>query len=118
LLESLELEPDQMLVVVDDFNLLLGTTRVRKGGSDGGHNGLASIIETLGHNAFPRLRLGIGPVPDGVESVEFVLSRFTTSEEPEVNSVVARATEAVIFGACHNFDEFMSRYNHNPALPE
>ena len=118
LLSELGLNPSHMLVVVDDFNLPLGTIRFRSQGTDGGHNGLASIIEALGHKDFPRLRLGIGPVPEGAGSVDFVLERFADSELEQVESMVAKAAEAVIFGAGHRFDEVQSNYNNNPALPE
>lgn len=60
LLEKHDLTPEQMLVIVDDFALPLGAVRIRGKGSDGGHNGLESLIEELGTQAFPRIRLGIG----------------------------------------------------------
>jgi PTH1 family peptidyl-tRNA hydrolase len=59
-----KITPQEILVVVDDFSIEFGATRLRKSGSDGGHNGLKSIIEFLGTQDFPRLRLGIGPVPE------------------------------------------------------
>ncbi len=63
ILDNLGLPPSKMLVVVDDFNIPLGTIRFRPNGSDGGHNGLESIIGSIQTENFPRLRLGIGPVP-------------------------------------------------------
>ena len=118
LLGELELDPLQMLVVVDDFNLSLGALRFRTSGSDGGHNGLASIIETLGTEDFPRLRLGIGPLADNKEVTDFVLSRFTENELTTAERMVALAAEAVIFAANHRLDEAMSKFNSNPALPD
>ena len=76
LLGELSLSPQHMLVVVDDINLPLGSLRFRMGGSDGGHNGLASIIERLETEDFPRLRLGIGPPTDKEDVADFVLRRF------------------------------------------
>ena len=114
LLEKLELSPSEMLVVVDDFNLPLGTIRLRPNGSDGGHNGLESIIMALGSENFPRMRLGIGPVPDGEEVVDFVLGKFAKSEEKTVKKMIEMAAKAVIFAAGHRFDETMSKYNYNP----
>ncbi len=73
LVESFGLTPPEMLVVADDFNLPLGRIRLRKGGTDGGHRGLASIIYHLGSDDFPRIRMGIGPAPEGMAAEEFVL---------------------------------------------
>ena len=118
LLEKLNLEPAQMLVVTDDVNLPLGALRCRASGSDGGHNGLWSIIESLETEDFPRLRLGIGPLPDGADLTDFVLGRFSENEIDRVKRIVAIAAEAVIFAATHRLQEVMSKYNINPALPE
>jgi len=118
LLAELELEPENMLVVTDDLNLPLGTLRFRAGGSDGGHNGLLSIIETLETEAFPRLRLGIGSPPDRDSLTEFVLGRFSEEEVDSVKRMVAIAAEAVIFAVGHRLQEAMAKYNSNPALPE
>jgi PTH1 family peptidyl-tRNA hydrolase len=115
LLDAHEITTEEMLVVVDDFNLPLGALRFRSGGSDGGHNGLASIIETLNTEAFPRLRLGIGPVPDGHDVVDFVLGTFSRDELDPKTEMTARASRAVIFAIDHRLDEAMSNYNSNPA---
>ena len=118
LVEELSLTSDQLLVVVDDFNLPLGALRFRSEGSDGGHNGLISIIERLGTQRFPRLRLGVGQPPEGHDVVDYVLSRFKPFERKEVERMVALAAEAVIFAATHRLEEAMSQFNRNPALPD
>ncbi len=115
LLQRLNFDPSQMLVVVDDFNLPLGRIRIRKSGSDGGHNGLASIIETLETDDFPRLRLGIGPVPDNVGSVDFVLDDFEQEEIEPTHKMITAATGAVMFLLEHGLDRAMTEYNINPA---
>lgn len=115
LLGACEVAIDEMLIVVDDFNLPLGALRFRSGGSDGGHNGLASIIEALDSEAFPRLRLGIGPVPEGEDVVDFVLGTFSRSELDPKTEMTARAAQAVLFAIDHRLDEAMSHYNSNPA---
>ena len=115
LLEQLQIAPDQMLVLVDDFALPLGALRFRAEGSDGGHNGLASIIETLGTEQFPRLRMGIGPVDKSMDIVDFVLSKFTAVERKQADEMLVRATEAVLFAIDHRLEEAMSKYNSNPA---
>jgi len=115
LLQRYDLEPTGMLVVVDDFNLPLGRIRIRGSGSDGGHNGLASIIEELGTEDFPRLRLGVGPLPDGVDQSDFVLGDFEQNEIESVEKMIATACEAVMFYLERGLDEAMSKYNQNPA---
>ncbi len=115
LLQLYSLSPREMLVVVDDFALPLGRLRLRKTGSDGGHNGLASIIETIGTESFPRLRLGIGPAPAGIDPADFVLAPFEKSESEAVSAMIGTAAEAVVFTIDHRFDEAMSTFNANPA---
>ncbi len=115
LLAAHEAPTEEMLVVVDDFNLPLGALRFRSGGSDGGHKGLASVIETLDTEAFPRLRLGIGPVAEGDDVVGFVLGTFSRSELEPKSEMTARAARAVIFAIDHRLEEAMSNYNSNPA---
>jgi len=116
LLQVNHLEPEEMLVVVDDFNLPLGRLRFRPAGSEGGHNGLESIIEELQTECFPRLRLGIGPITGNLDAVDFVLGKFSAEEAEPVKIMIASAAEAVIFALHNRFEEAMSKYN-NPALP-
>jgi len=104
-------QPIDCLVVVDDFNLPLGRLRFRERGSDGGHNGLASIIETIETDDFPRLRLGIGPLADRDRVTEFVLGRFDTDEEALARRMIDTGAEAVLFAMTHRLREAMSRYN-------
>ena len=106
-------ETDRMLVVLDDIALPLGSLRLRRGGSDGGHNGLASVLEALGTLEVPRLRLGVGPArPVPVDSLaEFVLSRFDPGERPVVDRMVARAAEAAKAWAAMGIEAAMNIYN-------
>lgn len=83
-----------MLVMCDDFNLPLDSIRLRPAGSAGGQNGLADILTRLGTTAIPRLRLGIGPVPKGWKSADFVLGRFAAEERDRVTVAVQRAADA------------------------
>jgi PTH1 family peptidyl-tRNA hydrolase len=82
----------EMLVISDDCNLPLGTIRFRPDGSDGGHNGLASIISYLQSRDFPRLRLGIGINPPGVPLEDYVLDDFGEDEQRIVDKVISTAT--------------------------
>ncbi|MBI4720136.1 MAG: aminoacyl-tRNA hydrolase [Chitinivibrionia bacterium] len=102
---------EDMLVVCDDFNLPLGMMRLRRSGRDGGHNGLASIIEELGINAFPRLRIGIGPLPADVDPADFVLDRFEEGELDRVSSSVHRAAACVEAAITRGIDEAMAEFN-------
>ena len=85
---------EHILVVVDDVNLPLGKMRLRMKGSDGGHNGLASIIHQVGSEGFPRLRLGIG-MPEEGDLVDYVLSAFDEEERPMVREMIERAVEGI-----------------------
>jgi len=87
-------EPQDVMVVCDDFNLALGRLRVRAQGSSGGHHGLDSIIGSLGTADVPRLRLGIG-TEQGGRGRDFVLSTFSAAERPIVEEAVRRAAQAV-----------------------
>lgn len=116
LLQKMKISPEQILVLVDDFNIPLGSLRFRRSGSDGGHNGLSSIIESIGTQDFPRLRLGIGPLEKGLSVVDFVLGDFRVEEKAKVEKMIADASEAVCYAAVNGLDEAMARYNKvNPA---
>ncbi|MDH4158030.1 MAG: aminoacyl-tRNA hydrolase [candidate division Zixibacteria bacterium] len=115
LLTERAIPPSHMLVVVDDFNLPLGRIRFRRSGSDGGHHGLESLIEVLETEDFPRLRLGTGPKPTGIGSIDFVLSRFSKEELVAAEKMIDKASEAVIFALNNRFDEAMTKFNFDPA---
>jgi len=102
-----------ILVVCDDLNLPLGQLRLRRKGSDGGHNGLGSIIVALGHGEFPRLRIGVGPRPAG-DQTEFVLSEFSAGERPVIEEAVTRAADAVECWIFEGLSEAMNRFNRGP----
>ena len=110
------LPPERVLVVADDFALPLGTLRLRRGGSDGGHNGLASIIYHLNSATFPRLRCGIGVVDpfEGEDPATFVLSPFAPEEAKTVAAMVARAADAVESFVHSGIDRTMTQYNRTP----
>lgn len=95
LLDSLRFEPNQLVVVSDEYNFPVGRIHLRQGGSSGGHNGLASIIEELGDESFWRLRCGIGREFGLGELVEYVLSPFTEAEEGEVERMIQLAVRAI-----------------------
>jgi len=86
--------PDEMLVVFDDMALPLGKLRLRASGSAGGHNGLKSIIEHLGTQEIPRLRVGIGAAEPGA-AIGHVLGRFAPEEREMLDQTLSRAVEAI-----------------------
>jgi PTH1 family peptidyl-tRNA hydrolase len=106
-----DIEPAEILVIADDIALPFGRLRLRTRGSHGGHNGLRSIIETLQTSRFPRLRMGVGPVPADEDPADFVLSRFLTEQRPAVNSLVARAIACIEDVIKSGFDRAMSIHN-------
>lgn len=87
-------EPTEILVVYDDLDLPLGQLRLRPHGGSGGHNGMSSIIDTLGTDRFPRLRIGIGR--PRTDAARHVLERFTEKEMPEAEVSAIEASEAAL----------------------
>lgn len=112
-LEALGANEEHLLVVLDDIALPLGTLRLRTSGSDGGHNGLGSVIATLGSSLVARLRCGIRPdAPPAAESLaEFVLSPFAPGEREAVQSMIVRAADAVSEAATSGIQRTMARFN-------
>ena len=98
------------LIVVDDFNLSLGRLRFRREGSDGGHNGLRSIISEIG-TAFPRLRIGTGPLPEGASVTDFVLSDFNENEIDKKNEMINSAADAVLYFCKDGIEAAMNTFN-------
>ena len=111
LVRAYGLEPRDLLVICDDVNLPFGRLRLRPKGSDGGHNGLASVIEWLGTTEFPRLRVGIGANFAPGELIDYVLSDFTDEEEQELPEIIERAGQAVFTAAREGLEKAMSLFN-------
>ncbi|HEY4107457.1 aminoacyl-tRNA hydrolase [Puia sp.] len=102
---------EQLLVLVDELALPLSKIRLRPGGSDAGHNGLRSIQETLGTDAYPRLRFGIGNnFPKG-RQVDFVLGRWSDTELPIVHRKIEKCVEVVESFATIGLERTMNQYN-------
>lgn len=100
-----------VLVVTDDANLPLGRLRARSGGSDGGHNGLTSVIESLGADTFARLRIGVGRGEPRRALANHVLARFDESEREEIATAIGRAADAVETFVGDGVDVMMNRFN-------
>lgn len=102
---------DHLLVVYDDLDLPLGVLRLRPDGGSGGHRGMQSVIQHLGTNAFPRLRLGIGRPPGGKDPADYVLEDFRPEEEPIVDEMLDRAVAAIECWLTEGLEKAMSLYN-------
>ena len=110
-----KIEPQEMLVVLDDFSLSLGRLRLRAQGRPGGHNGLESVIVQFGTEEIPRLRIGIGAAPrEG--SADYVLSRFFDEEKPIVRSTIDRAVEALKCAIDNGLVSAMNTFNKSEEI--
>jgi peptidyl-tRNA hydrolase, PTH1 family len=106
-----DLEPARLLVIVDDLNLELGQLRLRRGGSAGGHNGLKSINEKLATKEYPRLRIGIGCPPGGIDARDWVLSEFAPDEREAVDEMIERARACVETAVTDGIEAAMNEFN-------
>ena len=103
-----------LLVVTDDVNLPAGRLRLRRGGSAGGHNGLKSIIECLGSDAFPRLRVGVGRGDPRRDLADHVLARVAPDEREMLHEAARRAADACETFIAEGIDAAMNRFNREP----
>jgi len=103
--------PDNILVVVDDIRLDPGDVRLRRDGSDGGHNGLKSITSVLGTNSYPRLRLGVGAPPPKMDQADFVLSEFSAREAESLPAFISAAADCAVLWMRGEADRAMTVYN-------
>ena len=101
---------DDVLVVVDDVNLEAGRLRIRRSGSAGGHNGLKSIVASLGTDQFPRLRVGVGG-GERKNLSSHVLGRFTADEERVIEAAIGRSVEAIEMFVADGIVAAMDRFN-------
>ncbi len=106
-----KIAPEETLVVSDDMDLAPGRIRLRQGGGSGGHNGLKSVTEKFGSDKFARLRIGIGKMPNGHGSADFVLSGFSADEQILFDKVMETACDAVIFALRRNLALAMTQFN-------
>ncbi len=94
-LQKEKILPENSVTVLDDLNLEFGKQRLRAKGSDGGHNGLKSIQETLGSDAYPRLRIGIGNSFSKGKQVNYVLGKWSEDEKAELPRILEKAAEVI-----------------------
>ncbi|MEA3441652.1 MAG: aminoacyl-tRNA hydrolase [Chloroflexota bacterium] len=102
---------ENLMVVNDDVDLDLGSLRIRKSGGSAGQKGLASIIDRLGTQDFPRMRLGIGRPPGRMDAAAYVLRDFSEVELPLLDEVLSYGVDAVLLFVSQGVEAAMNRYN-------
>ncbi|MGC8764490.1 MAG: aminoacyl-tRNA hydrolase [Brevinematia bacterium] len=107
----LRVMPENIVVVCDDVNLPPGKIRVRRYGSSGGHNGVKSLIQFLRSDNFPRVRVGIGSPPPGVELEKYVLDKFTPEEMEVIIPAMEKACDAIELIIKGEIEKAMNLYN-------
>jgi len=100
---------DGILIVYDDVDTELGKVKFKAQGSAGGHNGIKSIIECLGHNQFPRLKVGIGAKQGAM--ADHVLGKFSAEEAPIIEKSLAHASDGVKYALANNLSSAMNQFN-------
>ena len=109
-----KLTVEDLMIVVDDTALPIGSIRMRSGGSSGGHHGLADIERALGTAAYPRLRIGVGSPTIGEQTItqtDYVLGRFTESQRPALEPALDAACNAIEYWLTDGIDKAMTRFN-------
>lgn len=105
-----KIDSKDMMIVYDDISLDLGRVRFRASGSDGGHNGIKSVIKHLGSKDFLRLKIGIGPQPP-IPSESFVLQNFDNASLEILKEVLQKSEEAVFYCFQNGIEKTQNRYN-------
>ena len=103
--------PEEIIVIYDDISLEPGQLRVRKKGSAGGHNGLKNIIAHLGTQDFPRIRVGVGEKPAGMDLADYVLGRFSKGERELLEEAFKEGARAAVAILCDGIESAMNQFN-------
>lgn len=114
--QSLGIAPGDLIVVHDEIDLPFGTLRIKVGGGHGGHNGLRSITDALGHGDFVRVRLGVGRPPAGGDVSAYVLSRFASGERTLLEGYLDAAADALELLLRRGPNEAMNTYNNRELI--
>jgi len=111
ILAGRNIRPEKLIVVYDDLDIPLGEIRIRKSGGAGTHKGMGSVVREIETTEFPRMRLGIGPLPPGEDAVDYVLSAFEKREIPLLVDGLKKAQEALELILTGSVEEAMNTYN-------
>lgn len=106
-----KIEPDHVIVMYDDIDIPFGTLRIRERGSAGSHNGMKNIVQHLGTDNFPRVRIGVGAKPDGWDLADYVLSHFSAEEKPVIEDTEKKAAKAAAAIVEKGLSRAMNLYN-------
>ncbi len=104
-------EEQELIVVSDDTSLDVGSIRIRKKGSAGGHNGLKNIIAHLEHDTFMRVKMGVGEKPKGYDLADYVLGHFSSGERKLMDEAAKTAVEAIRMMMAGDVDKAMNQFN-------
>jgi PTH1 family peptidyl-tRNA hydrolase len=107
---------EDLIVIHDDLDLPFGRLRFKRRGGDGGHQGIRSIIESMGGNMFLRLKVGIGRPPKGVDPAEYVLNPFDEAQQPHLDEILNQAVEAIVVMLSEGMERAMNRYQRRGSL--
>jgi PTH1 family peptidyl-tRNA hydrolase len=113
-LQKLGLPTERLMVICDDINLPFGTIRLRRSGSDGGHNGLKHIAEQLESQDWARLRLGVGHEFAEGQQIDFVLGEFSPEQREEIPALAKKIIAGMRTWAFVGIDQAMSQVNSRP----
>lgn len=113
LIDNLNLTLDNILIIYDDANLNLGKIRIRNSGSDGGHNGIKSIIYNLESENFPRIRIGIGKPEYSEDMTDYVLSDFIKDEKKIIQEKLPFLYELLTVFICEGYDKMLDHFSKN-----
>ena len=117
LLARFRAQPSDLVIIYDEMDLPLGIIRLRPRGGTAGHQGMASIIDVLGSNKFPRVRVGIGKPESADDWIRYVLEPFQEDELTVVRDVVERVAASLDSLIEEGIDRAMNRFNTTPASP-
>jgi len=117
IISSYSLDIEEVMVVYDDLDLSPGTIRIRQKGGGAGHRGVQSIIDTLGTEEFPRLRIGIGKPPPGMEASDYVLQPLEGEDRELIEAALDRAAEAVLSFVSEGLESAMNNFNRGLSSP-
>lgn len=106
-----KVEKENVLVIYDDMDIEPGTIKIRKKGSAGGHNGMKSIIQMLGTEEFPRIRIGIGRPEHNGDEINYVIGAIPKEEIPKLEEGTEKAKEAIIEILKNGIDKAMNKFN-------
>jgi peptidyl-tRNA hydrolase, PTH1 family len=115
LVRDRRIEPRRIVIAYDDLDVPLGAIRVRAQGTAGTHNGMRSVVKETGATAFPRVRIGIGPLPAGADAADYVLDPFSRAEKDALAEALSSAREALLMILDGDIQRAMTAFNRKAA---